>query len=77
MIAGLAGSDGNLEKPRSKRQTYRVSRELVEKFNARAGATKCGDLKGVETGQVLLSCPNCVITAAQLVEEVVLAGQVD
>lgn len=77
IIAGLAGSDGNLEQPRSKRQTYGVSRELVEKFNDAAGATKCGDLKGVETGHMLMSCPNCVVTAAKLVEDVVLAGQVD
>lgn len=75
IIAGLAGSDGNLERPKSKRQTYGVSRELVERFNAEAGATKCGDLKGVATGQVLMTCPNCVTTAARLVEDVVLAGR--
>lgn len=72
VVAGLAGSDGNLEHPASKRATYGVSRELVKRFQEAAGATRCGEIKGVGTGHMLMSCPNCVVTAAQLVEDVVL-----
>lgn len=43
--------------------TPRYSKELVNKFNEKCGATICKDLKGVGTGQVLCECPECVRNA--------------
>ena len=36
-------------------------------------ANSCADLKGVETGQVLCSCPQCIENAARILEDVVFA----
>lgn len=75
MIAGLATSDGNLEEPRREGKTYGLSREIVKRFNEAAGATRCRDLKGRDTGIVLMPCPACVTTAAQILEDVVLSDK--
>lgn len=69
VLAGLVGSDGNLEHPSSKRQTYQVSRHITERFREEAGSTVCRELKGVDTGKVLCSCPHCVEIAARIAGE--------
>ena len=43
--------------------TPAVSRQLVAGFQEKCGATICKDLKGIETGRVLCSCPECVRNA--------------
>ena len=54
MVAGIA-TDG--------RGTPRVSRQLLQVFQDKCGATICKDLKGIETGTPLCSCPECVRNA--------------
>ena len=61
MVAGIA-TDG--------RGTPRVSKELVQTFKEKCGATICKDLKGVETGTVLCPCPECVRNAVLALDEV-------
>jgi C_GCAxxG_C_C family probable redox protein len=73
VICGLAKSGADLENPTTKGATYKVSRELVSRFNEVCGATRCRDLKGVDTGEVLCSCPKCIENAARILEEVVFA----
>ena len=73
VICGLANSCADLVAPTSKAATYKVSRELVRRFAEVSGATRCADLKGVETGQVLCSCPQCIENAARILEDVVFA----
>ena len=51
--------------------TPKYSRELVEKFTEKCGATICKDLKGIETGQVLCECPECVRNAVLALGEVI------
>ncbi len=75
VIAGALKSGADTEKPITKGQTYKYSRELVAKFNERNKATKCRDLKGVDTGVVLRPCPACITDAAEFVEEVLFPGQ--
>ena len=41
----------------------RISKELVQNFERKCGATICKDLKGIETGKVLCPCPECVRNA--------------
>lgn len=43
--------------------TPRISKELVQNFERKCGATICKDLKGIETGKVLCPCPECVRNA--------------
>lgn len=70
MLAGLKNSDGDLDHPKTKAGTYRISRELTEAFKEQTGALVCRDLKGIDTGKVLCSCPKCIDSAVQIVEEI-------
>ncbi len=73
VICGLAKSGADLEKPTTKGATYKVSRELVSRFNELSGATRCRDLKGIDTGEVLCSCPQCIENAARILEDAVFS----
>ena len=50
--------------------TPRISKELVQSFENRCGATICKDLKGIETGKALCPCPECVRNAVLSLGEV-------
>ena len=65
-VVGLALSDGT---PEAKRQCYAVSRRMVERFAEEVGATRCRDIKGVDTGTVLTPCNECIRIGAQIAEE--------
>ena len=54
MVAGMV-TDG--------KGTPRFSKEIVNKFNEKCGATICKELKGLETVKVLCECPECVRNA--------------
>ena len=54
MVAGMV-TDG--------KGTPRFSKEIVNKFYEKCGATICKELKGIETGKVLCECPECVRNA--------------
>ena len=73
VLAGFVNSSANLDAPNSKQATYRLSRQIVEKFQARNQGTICKDLKGVETGKMLRACPDCIMDAVEFVEEVLFA----
>lgn len=70
MLAGLKNSDGNIDAPSTKAETYKLSRELLQKFAEKTGSTVCKELKGVETGKVLCSCPDCIRIGVEVVQEV-------
>ena len=61
MVAGIL-TDG--------KGTPRISKELVQSFENRYGATICKDLKGIETGKALCPCPECVRNAVLSLGEV-------
>lgn len=69
-VIGALKSAGNLEKPASKGATYKISGELVKRFQEKNQATRCKDLKGIETGKVLRSCPGCIEDATAILEEI-------
>ena len=71
-LAGLKNSCGDLEKPVSKGQTYKLSREITAKFKEKNGSLVCRELKGAETGKPLRSCEGCILDAAALVEEILI-----
>jgi len=43
--------------------TPRISRDLVNKFKEKSGATICRELKSPVDGKVLCECPQCVYNA--------------
>ena len=70
MLAGFKNSDGNMDNPASKASTYQLSRQMLEAFKGKTGSTICKELKGIETGQVLCSCSDCVRAGVEVVEEI-------
>ena len=70
MAAGLINSDGQLDSPATKADTYRLSRELVKRFRQKCGSTVCRELKGADTGEVLCSCQDCICNAVEAAQEV-------
>lgn len=73
VLAGFVNSSANLDAPNSKQATYKLSRQIVEKFQARNQGTICKDLKGVGTGKMLRACPDCIMDAVEFVEEVLFS----
>lgn len=73
VLAGFVNSSANLDAPDSKQATYKLSRQIVEKFQARNKGTICKDLKGVETGTMLRACPDCIMDAVEFAEEILFA----
>lgn len=70
MIIGLDNSVGNLENGKAtKGDTYKKIREFVQEFKEKNGSYICRELKGVETGKVLCSCPQCIADAVVLTEK--------
>lgn len=70
MLAGIKNSDGNVDSPATKAATYTLSKEMVKRFKEKTGSTVCRELKGVDTGKVLCSCPDCIRCGVEVVEEV-------
>ncbi len=70
MLAGLKNSDGDLETPTTKAETYKIAKEMTEKFMEKTGGLICRDLKGLDTGKMLMSCPNCIKAGVEVVQEV-------
>lgn len=70
MAAGFKNSTGNFDGPKSKLDTYKLSKQILESFEEKNGSVTCRELKGVDTGTVLRSCPGCIEDAVDLVNEV-------
>ena len=61
MIAGLK-TEGS--------RTLIYTKQIVDEFKANCGATRCRDLKGIDTGKVLCPCDDCVRNAVRAYEKV-------
>ncbi len=70
ILAGLKNSTGNLEHPDSKMNTYKIAAQIMDEFAKQNGSVVCKDLKGMETGKPLRSCPDCIRDAAALAEKI-------
>lgn len=70
MVAGLMNSDGNLEGSATKASSYKLSKEIFNRFNEKCGTTVCKELKGVETGNILRTCSECITAAVECVDEI-------
>ncbi len=70
MAAGFQSSDGNLDDPKTKADTYQLSKQIVNQFIEKNGSAVCRELKGIDTGKVLRSCPDCIMDAVEIAEAV-------
>lgn len=65
-IMGFVMSDG-MENPKTKGQTYKLSREIAKRFGEKNTTTVCGTLKGVGSDKgPLRSCPGCIDDAVEM-----------
>lgn len=72
LLTGLMKSTGNLDHPDSKVMTSRFTRDILKRFKERNQTVTCHVLKGIGTGQVLRSCPDCICDAIEYVENILL-----
>lgn len=68
-VTGLLRSEG-MTQCKSKAQTYKLSKEILERFQEKNGATICEELKGIHTKKVLRSCDGCIEDAVEILEEI-------
>ncbi len=71
MVAGLKFADGNLEAPKSKQNTYAVSKSIGKEFEKRCGSTICPVIKGLNGGEMLKSCNECIEEGIKLAIEAI------
>ena len=69
LIAGLKNSTGNLATPKSKSATMKISKAMLTSFREKCGALICRELKGVDSGKMICSCPDCIMHGVEVVEE--------
>ncbi|MBQ4404999.1 MAG: C_GCAxxG_C_C family protein [Selenomonadaceae bacterium] len=69
LIAGLKNSTGDLDNPKSKASTMKICRAMLTSFREKSGAIICRELKGVDTGKMICSCPDCIKHGVEVVEE--------
>lgn len=68
-VAGMKESDGNLDKPASKKSSYKASKAMKKAFEEKVGSVICKEIKGVETGKTLRSCDGCIEDAVEIAEK--------
>lgn len=65
-IMGFVMSDG-MDNPKTKGQTYKLSREIAKRFKTKNTTTVCGALKGIGSDNgPLRSCPGCIDDAIEI-----------
>lgn len=72
VLSGLLTSTANLEKPDSKGATYKKARACIQAFKEKNSSVVCRELKGIDTGNVLRACPDCIRDAVAIIEEELL-----
>ena len=70
MLAGFINSDGAIDAPATKAETYKLSKEIIRRFEEKNGSLVCKELKGMDTGCPLRSCDGCIEDAAAIAEAV-------
>lgn len=71
-LIGMKISDGNLDKPGTKKQCYKTMKEMTNQFQEMNQSILCSELKGVDSGSPLRSCDGCIEDAARIIERVLL-----
>ena len=69
-VLSMRNSSGNLETPDSKGGAYKIVREVTEEFIEKNDSLVCRELKGIDTGRLLRSCPGCIEDAAEILAEI-------
>lgn len=70
MLAGCKNSCADPENPRTKAATYKLAGAITEAFAKQNGSLVCRELKGMDTGKALRSCPDCIMDAVEIAEKI-------
>ncbi|GLC81797.1 C-GCAxxG-C-C family protein [Lacrimispora brassicae] len=68
ILSGLKNSSVRLHKPDSKRTSHEASKKCLSDFKEQNGSVVCKDLKGMETGNILRSCDDCIADAVRIID---------
>ena len=75
-LAGLANSDGDISAPgKTKPTTMKHVKPMINEFNEKNSSIICRELKGVDTGKVLRSCPGCIEDGARIAAKYLLSEE--
>lgn len=72
VLTGMKLSDGNLDKPATKKECYRMMKDMTKQFEDKNKSIICAELKGVKGGNVLRTCDGCIEDAAEIIENTLL-----
>lgn len=75
VVAGCMNSCGDPDNPTTKKSTYAMARELLDAYDEQVGSVTCATIKGRHGGPVLMSCHECVRTAAGIAYDLLVAPQ--
>lgn len=70
MLAGLKNSSGNPEVQLTKPQTMALVKQMSAEFQKRVGSLECREIKGVDTGKMLLDCNSCIKEGIRIAGEI-------
>lgn len=73
LLAGFKNSDGDLQNPKTKGGSYKISKQIIEEFTKKNSTVICKELKGVETGSRIRTCDGCIEDAAAIAEKLLFA----
>ncbi len=68
-LAGLVNSDGDIENPKTKKQTYGIAKAMIDDFKEMNKSINCYELIGGGSGQRLRSCDGCIQDACAIAEK--------
>ena len=71
-LAGMKLSDGNLDKPSTKKLCYKTMKDMTNQFSEKNKSVICSELKGVNGGSVLRTCDGCIEDAAKIIENTLI-----
>lgn len=69
VILSLANSAGSAT-PVTKGATYSLVRALLSRFHEQNTTTICRELKGIDSGQLLRTCPGCIEDAVRMTADI-------
>lgn len=70
-LAGACAVVGMLDKDKGRAEAVRDAKYIMKQFMERNKTVTCKALKGIETGQALRGCEDCVADAAEFLEDVI------
>ena len=71
-IAGLKNSGGTELAGKTKKETYGLTKAMINAFKDKNTSVICREIKGVDTGKVLRTCDGCIADAAEIIEQTLL-----